>query len=147
MKAIGQPITALFAGLLFGFGLSVSGMLNPAKVIGFLDVAGQWDPSLAFVLAGAVTVSALSYALRVGMRKPVFADAFHVPASNAIDGKLVSGAALFGVGWGLVGLCPGPAIAGLLLGKWQLVVFVAAMLAGMSLYEFGRRRLHGTTAA
>jgi len=147
MRMMGQSITALLAGLMFGLGLSVSGMLNPSKVLAFLDVAGAWDPSLAFVLAGAVMVSAVGYLIRARARRPLFADDFNVPASPAVDAKLVIGATLFGVGWGLAGFCPGPALAGLILGKWQIVVFVTAMLAGMGVYEIWRGRSVGVAAA
>lgn len=131
-----RNLSALVAGLLFGFGLALSGMLDPARVLGFLDVAGQWDPSLAFVLAGAVAVSAVSYVFRNWLRAPALADEFKIPTSQRIDGKLLGGAALFGIGWGLVGLCPGPALAALPLGLLPVLVFVAAMSAGMVIHHF-----------
>lgn len=134
----------LFVGLLFGAGLALSGMINPARVLGFLDLAGTWDPTLAFVLAAALVPSALAYALVRRMKRPLMADEFCIPQNRTIESRLVAGAALFGVGWGLVGLCPGPAIAGLVLGHWQTWLFVAAMVSGMwlqRLYADRRDRL------
>ena len=128
-------LAALASGLLFGTGLAVSQMVNPAKVIGFLDVAGAWDPSLAFVLGGAVAVWGTAFAVTRRMRAPVFAAAFAIPKRSDIDARLVGGAALFGTGWGLVGFCPGPAVSSLALGHWQPAVFVVAMLAGMFAYR------------
>lgn len=125
---------ALASGLLFGFGLSVSGMLDPARVRGFLDITGAWDPSLAFVLAGAVAVAGLGTILRRRLARPVLAPRFELPTGTAIDGRLVAGSALFGIGWGMAGLCPGPAVASLVLGLVPTAVFVAAMLAGMVAY-------------
>lgn len=124
-------LPGLFAGLLFGAGLALSGMINPARVLGFLDVAGAWDPTLAFVLGGALLPSALSYALIRRMKRPVMAEEFCIPQNRTIEKRLLAGGAIFGIGWGLVGLCPGPAIAGLVLGKWEVWLFVAAMIAGM----------------
>lgn len=128
---VARLLAALASGLLFGFGLSLSGMLDPARVRGFLDVTGAWDPSLAFVLAGAVTVAGLGTLLRRRMARPVFAGRFELPVKTAIDRRLVAGSALFGIGWGLVGLCPGPAVASLTLGLAPTFFFVAAMVAGM----------------
>ncbi|KQQ19471.1 hypothetical protein ASF53_24075 [Methylobacterium sp. Leaf123] len=127
---------ALASGLLFGFGLALSGMMNPEKVLGFLDVAGEWDPSLAFVLAGAVGISALGYGLRARMAQPLLTPRFDVPTNSRPDARLVGGAALFGIGWGLAGFCPGPALSGLFLGLPQVALFVAAMLVGMLLHRF-----------
>lgn len=126
-------LAALGSGLLFGVGLALSGMMDPEKVLGFLDLAGTWDPSLAFVLAGAVGVSAAGYALTTWMERPVLAPRFEVPTNRRIDTRLLAGAALFGIGWGLAGFCPGPALAGLSLGLPQVALFVAAMLCGMLL--------------
>jgi len=126
---------ALASGLLFGAGLTVSQMVDPGKVIGFLDVAGAWDPSLAFVLGGAVVVWGSVFALTRRMRAPLFAAAFAIPKRSDIDARLVGGAALFGIGWGLVGYCPGPAVSSLALGRWEPAVFVAAMLVGMFAYR------------
>jgi uncharacterized membrane protein YedE/YeeE len=128
-------LAALLAGLIFGLGLVASAMVDPAKVLGFLDVAGDWDPSLALVMAGAIPVAALGFALGRRRARPVLATAFQSPTAAGIDLPLLQGAALFGAGWGLAGLCPGPALASLALGAWQSWVFAAAMLAGMAAYE------------
>ena len=132
MRAV---LPALLAGVIFGAGLTVSDMVNPARVLAFLDVAGAWDPALAFVMAGAVAVSALGYAAARRWRRPVFGTRFFLPESRLLDRRLIGGAALFGIGWGLVGFCPGPAVAGLALGQWQAWLFVAAMLCGMALHR------------
>ena len=124
---------ALAAGLLFGVGLAVSQMVNPAKVLGFLDITGKWDPSLAFVLGGAVVVAAPGFLLiRRWVSVPLFSPAFDAPTASGIDRRLVFGAVVFGIGWGLVGLCPGPALAALSVAPAKVAVFVAAMLVGMS---------------
>lgn len=128
-------VTALVSGLLFGLGLTVSQMINPAKVIGFLDLLGAWDPSLAFVMAGAIPVAALGYRLARRRERPVCALDFAGPASTALDGRLILGAVIFGIGWGLVGYCPGPALASLGLGKASAFLFVIAMLVGMAAYN------------
>jgi uncharacterized protein len=123
-------------GLLFGTGLVVAGMSDPAKVLSFLDVAaiasGNWDASLAFVMGGGVIVAAIGYQLVWRMRKPLFDNTFHLPTATAIDPTIVMGPAIFGIGWGLVGFCPGPAITALGTGAWQAVVFCAAMFIGMA---------------
>ncbi|HXX47831.1 MAG TPA: YeeE/YedE family protein [Myxococcota bacterium] len=126
-----RELAALACGLVFGAGLLVSGMTNPAKVLGFLDVAGTWDPTLAFVMGGALSVNAAAWALTRRRDRPLYGERFALPEERAIDRRLLAGAALFGIGWGLVGLCPGPALAGLLRGKLPVYLFVAAMLAGM----------------
>lgn len=126
---------ALASGIVFGFGLSLSGMLNPARVQGFLDVFGAWDPSLAFVLGGAVAVAFIGVQVMKRMRHPAFDDGFHVPTSRRIDAPLVIGSALFGLGWGIGGFCPGPAIASLSIGIPQTALFVIAMLVGMALFD------------
>lgn len=122
---------ALGAGLLFGLGLTVSGMTRPSKVLGFLDLFGDWDPSLLFVMGGAVGVYSLGYRLR--RPKPLAADAYALPSGGAIDGRLLLGAALFGVGWGLSGYCPGPAVVSLGAGSPAVLVFFACLLLGMGL--------------
>ncbi len=126
-----QILAGAATGMLFGAGLSVSGMINPAKVIAFLDLAGGWDPSLAFVMLGAVAVTAIGYRLVLRRRGPVFGSAFSLPLRRDIDPALLGGAVLFGVGWGLGGYCPGPALAALGFGQTPTLVFVAAMAAGM----------------
>lgn len=127
--------TALISGLLFGAGLAVSGMMNPGKVVGFLDLAGAWDPSLAFVMGGALVVTAIGYRLVGSRGRPLFDARFHLPTAKSIDPRLIGGAALFGIGWGISGLCPGPAIAAATTGISDILIFGAAMLAGVGLYE------------
>lgn len=146
MNSAARPLAALAAGLLFGLGLALSGMLDPARVQGFLDVGGAWDPSLVFVLGGAVTVSALGYAVSRGLRAPALAGAFDLPPRRPVDRPLVLGAALFGIGWGLSGFCPGPAVAALSTGAVPVLVFVAAMLAGMAIHDLMRRGPRGGDA-
>ncbi|MCJ2035147.1 YeeE/YedE family protein [Methylobacterium sp. J-068] len=137
MSAVPRLLAALAAGLLFGLGLSLSGMLDPARVQSFLDVTGAfdgrqtWDPTLAFVLGGAVSVAGLGYALARRLPRPALAATFDLPTNRRIDRPLIGGAALFGIGWGLSGLCPGPAVAALSTGALPVAVFVAAMLVGM----------------
>ncbi len=131
-----RTLVALFAGMLFGLGLAISGMMNPAKVVGFLDVAGGWDPTLAFVMGGALLVTVPAFRLILGRPRPILADGFALPTKSALDGRLLGGAALFGVGWGLSGFCPGPAVAALVTGLTPVFAFVAAMIAGMVLYAW-----------
>ena len=123
-------LAALFTGLIFGLGLTISGMINPAKVLGFLDILGNWDPSLAFVMGGALIVTFVGFRITKAKDKPAFEEKFHFPTNTAIDAKLIIGAVLFGAGWGLVGLCPGPAISGFLIGDLNSVIFVVAMFVG-----------------
>jgi uncharacterized membrane protein YedE/YeeE len=130
-----RALAGLAAGLLFGLGLALSGMMNPVRVLGFLDVAGKWDPSLAFVLAGAVAVSTAGVLIARRRAHPAFAARFNWPDTRGIDRRLVLGAMVFGVGWGLAGFCPGPAIAALTLGYGKCFLFAAAMLAGMALHR------------
>jgi hypothetical protein len=135
-----QAVSALLIGLLFGAGLLVSGMTDPFKIIGFLDIAGLWDPSLAFVMAGAVTVGLIAFRLAGRRPAPLLGGEMRVPAAGGIDRRLVIGSLTFGVGWGLAGFCPGPAVVALGAGYVKAAVFVAAMLAGMALYEILERR-------
>jgi uncharacterized membrane protein YedE/YeeE len=128
-------LSALAAGLLFGAGLALSDMINPARVLAFLDVAGRWDPTLAFVMAGAVLASAIGYFASRRLRAPLLEKSFFIPEARQLDRQLIGGATLFGIGWGLVGFCPGPAIAGLVFGLWQPWLFVAAMAIGMLLQQ------------
>lgn len=130
-----QVGAALASGIVFGLGLSLSGMLNPVRVQGFLDVFGNWDPSLAFVLGGAVAIAFVGVQVMKKMRHPAFDDSFHVPTNRRIDAPLVIGSALFGVGWGIGGFCPGPAVASLSVGIPQTALFVVAMLIGMTVYD------------
>lgn len=144
---MGRNISALLAGLVFGLGLTVSQMVNPAKVLAFLDVLGDWDPSLAFVMGAALVVTAIGYRLVWTGQRPVFADQFQIPANRSIDIRLALGAVLFGVGWGLVGLCPGPAIAAISIGGAEAIGFLAAMAAGMALFEMFNRLTSSPTPA
>ena len=129
-------LTAFAAGLIFGLGLLLAGMANPAKVLAFLDIAGNWDPSLALVMGGAIPVSAIGFYLTRHRAAPLFGDTFQVPANRKLDKRLVLGALGFGIGWGLAGFCPGPALVALGTGSLKAVVFVAAMLSGMVIFEF-----------
>ena len=124
-------LSSLLAGSLFGIGLLVSQMTNPSKVLAFLDIFGDWDPSLAFVMGGALLVTLVGYRLVLKRSEPLFADNFRLPTRSDIDARLIGGAALFGIGWGLAGLCPGPALAGLAFGGSAIAVFVVAMLVPM----------------
>ncbi|RUT32793.1 YeeE/YedE family protein [Arsenicitalea aurantiaca] len=124
-------VFAAIIGLVFGTGIALSGMANPAKVLNFFDLFGTWDPSLAFVMGGALLVTAVGYAFVLRREKPVLADRFHLPASRRIDAPLLGGAAAFGIGWGIAGFCPGGAIPALGLGESSAFVFVASMLAGI----------------
>lgn len=122
---------AYLVGLVFGTGIALSGMMNPAKVLNFFDIAGTWDPSLAFVMAGALAVTVPGYRLVFRRPRPVLDDRFHLPKAAAIDTRLVAGAAVFGVGWGIGGFCPGGALPALGTGRPEVAVFVAALVAGI----------------
>ncbi len=128
----GQWAVALSSGVIFGFGLALAGMTRPEKVRGFLDFAGRWDPSLMFVMGGAVVVHALAYRLVLRRPSPLFAARFALPTRKDVDARLLVGAALFGLGWGLGGFCPGPGITSLVTGASSAVAFVLAMLAGIA---------------
>jgi uncharacterized membrane protein YedE/YeeE len=128
-------LTALLSGLIFGFGLILSGMANPAKVLGFLDLAGHWDPSLAFVMAGAIAVGAVAFFIARKRTVSFLGGAMHLPTARDIDRRLVGGSLLFGTGWGLGGFCPGPGLVALGMGEMKALVFVAAMIAGMVIFE------------
>jgi len=127
-------LSAFTSGLLFGLGLIISQMINPAKVLAFLDVFGQWDPSLALVMVGAVAASAFGYMLARRRGAPVLVASLEIPTRRDLDFRLLAGATLFGIGWGLVGLCPGPALTLLSFGVWQAFLFFAAMIAGMAAF-------------
>jgi hypothetical protein len=133
-------LVALAIGALFGAGLALSAMIDPARVLGFLDLAGRWDPTLAFVMGGALVPSFIAYRWRARLARPTLADSFAVPEAAPIDRRLVAGAVLFGIGWGLVGFCPGPALAALLIGGWPVLVFVAALVTGMIVHDRTWRR-------
>lgn len=134
-----RPITlavALLAGAIFGIGLSLSGMIDPARVLGFLDIAsGHWDPSLAFVLGGAVAVAVPGVILQRRLTRPLLDTQFHLPRKTQIDQRLFAGSTLFGIGWGLAGFCPGPAISATLMGLPSVLLFVAAMVIGMRFHD------------
>ena len=139
MSAARRLVPALAAGLLFGAGLTISGMTDPQRVRGFLDLFGRWDPTLAFVMGGAVLVMAVAWRLRRQMGHPLFAEKFVLPGRSDFDARLIGGSALFGIGWGLAGLCPGPAIASLALAPAAVLPFVVAMLAGMAIHRLSTR--------
>ncbi|ACD19952.1 YeeE/YedE family protein [Paraburkholderia phytofirmans] len=137
-------LTALVSGLLFGIGLMVSGMANPAKVLGFLDIAGHWDPSLAFVMVGAIGVASIAFLFAKRRKKSLLGSPMVIPPASGVTWRLVLGSAVFGVGWGLAGFCPGPALVALGAGFLKAWGFVAAMLAGMAVFElleYARLRL------
>lgn len=129
-------VMALVAGLVFGIGLIVSGMSNPAKVLGFLDLAGNWDPSLALVMAGAILVSFIPFQLASRIPQALVGEPMRLPTARDIDRRLVLGAMIFGVGWGLAGYCPGPALVSLVFGGYKPLVFVASMIGGMWLFQW-----------
>lgn len=128
------------AGLVFGLGLIVSGMADPAKVLGFLDLAGAWDPSLALVMAGAIAVASVAFFIAGRRRLSCLGLPLHLPTARRIDRRLLLGSLVFGIGWGVAGFCPGPALVALGMGEPKALVFVAAMLAGMGLFEAIERR-------
>ena len=132
-------VTEFLVGLLFGVGLIVAGMTDPSKVLGFLDLAGTWDPSLAFVMGGGILVGLGAFATAKKRTTTLFGGAMHLPTSTDIDKRLIGGGLLFGAGWGLAGFCPGPAIVSLGAGQPKAAVFVAAMLAGMAVFEMVER--------
>lgn len=135
-------LMALLCGMLFGFGLALSGMTDINNVIGFLDLFGNWNPTLAFVMVGGILVSLPFFQFGLGkIKAPLFADVFRLPTKTDIDGRLIGGAALFGIGWGLVGLCPGPAIASLAYLNIDILYFGVAMMAGMFVTDFLDRLL------
>lgn len=131
---------ALLAGAVFGVGLIVSGMADPAKVLGFLDLAGTWDPSLAFVMAGAIAVGVIAFAFARKRTVSVLGLQMRMPTATQIDRRLVGGSMLFGIGWGIAGFCPGPALVAFGMGERKAAVFVVAMLVGMALFELMERR-------
>jgi uncharacterized protein len=133
-------LASLLAGLVFGLGLIVSGMANPAKVLGFLDLAGHWDPSLAFVMAGAIAVGSVAFLAARRRSKSLLGAAMRLPSARGIDRRLVVGSVVFGVGWGIAGFCPGPGLVALGMGEAKALVFVLAMLAGMGIFELIEHR-------
>jgi len=130
-----RNFTALLAGIIFGFGLVISQMVNPQKVLAFLDIFGSWDPSLAFVMGAALLVTVPGYYILLKRNRPIAAPAFELPSTKNADFPLLVGALLFGIGWGLVGLCPGPAITALAFGGMPAFIFLVSMAAGMAAFE------------
>ena len=130
---IGRQLPIILAGVLFGAGLTLGGMTDPARVRGFLDLFGDWDPTLAFVMGGAVLVMAMAWVIQPKLAQPLFAAEFSLPSRRDLTPKLIGGSALFGIGWGVAGLCPGPGIAALVIEPVSAAIFVIAMLAGMLL--------------
>jgi uncharacterized protein len=137
-----QWVTAGLAGLLLGLGLILSGMANPAKVIGFLDVAGPWDPSLGLVMGGGLLVGSIGFALLKKQPKTLSGEPLNLPASRKIDLRLILGSVLFGIGWGITGICPGPGLVLLGAGIPEGVIYVASLLAGMTLYSLIEKLRH-----
>lgn len=133
-------LTSLLAGLVFGLGLLVSGMANPAKVLGFLDLGGAWDPSLALVMAGAIAVGFIGFVFANKRTVSLMGAEMKLPTARHVDRRLVIGSMLFGIGWGIAGFCPGPGLVGLGLGESKAIVFVVAMLVGMLVFEFLEKR-------
>ena len=145
-----DTIASFIVGLIFGIGLVIGGMTNPSKVIGFLDIAGQWDPSLAFVMGGALIVGVIAFRFARSRTSNFLGGAMRMPTKNDIDKRMVIGSLLFGAGWGMAGFCPGPAISALGTGNSKALLFVLAMIAGMALFEGierYRHPLHGDTPA
>jgi uncharacterized membrane protein YedE/YeeE len=138
-RVVSTAIASFICGLIFGFGLLISGMTDPVKVLGFLDILGPWDPTLGFVMVGALAVSAAGFAVAKRRGAPVLASQCLWPARRSVDASLVAGSILFGIGWGLVGLCPGPAIENLATLSPRVVLFVVAMVLGMMLQEAWQR--------
>lgn len=130
-----KNLTAFISGLVFGIGLIIAGMANPAKVLAFLDLAGAWDPSLAFVMAGAITIGTLAFFIAKKKPLALLGEKIQLPASQVIDARLIGGSILFGIGWGMAGICPGPALVLIGTGVGKGVVFVLAMLAGMFVFQ------------
>ncbi len=135
-------LSSFVVGLIFGIGLILAGMTDPSKVIGFLDVAGLWDPSLAFVMGGAILVGVVAFRFARKRSAAFFGGAMRLPSRDDIDRRLVLGSLAFGVGWGMAGFCPGPALTALGTGNGKAVIFVLAMIAGMALFELADKLLH-----
>ncbi|MEX5569273.1 YeeE/YedE family protein [Pseudomonas syringae] len=133
-------VTAFFAGLIFGFGLLLAGMANPAKVLAFLDVSGTWDPSLALVMAGAISVAVVPLNWARRSRQSLLGARMQLPVKTQLDARLIVGSLVFGIGWGIAGICPGPAVATLLTGHWKILIFLLALLAGMYLFSALEKR-------
>ena len=130
-----KTLASLIAGLVFGAGLTIGGMTDPARVRGFLDLFGDWDPTLAFVMGGALVVMAIAWRVVPGMARPILEDDFHIPTKSELTPQLIGGSVLFGVGWGVAGLCPGPGFAALAIEPAGAAIFVVALLAGMAIHR------------
>lgn len=128
-------LCVLLSGVLFGLGVTISGMVNPAKIIGFLDITGNWDPSLLLVMAGGLAVTLPCFRTILKRQQPLFESKFYLPTRSDIDARLILGAALFGIGWGIAGLCPGPALAAMVTLNGSVIIFVISMIAGMAVYH------------
>jgi len=144
---MGKLIAALICGIIFGLGIAISGMIDPSKVMNFFDLAGTWDPSLAFVMGGGLAVSLIGYRLVFAREKPLLAEAFSLPTRQHIDAELIGGAALFGIGWGLAGFCPGGAIPALGIGRIEPFLFVGGMVAGMAIARALQARVRQAAVA
>ena len=134
-------LVSLIVGCIFGLGLAFGGMLDPSKVVGFLDIFGAWDPSLAFVMMGGIMVNAAGYLILIRGKKPIFTEKFHLPDNIFIDRRLIVGSAIFGVGWGLAGLCPGPVVGSLFLNPNSIVPFLLIMLVGLKIGSLVKAKL------
>ena len=145
--AVMGNVAAFIVGVTFALGLGIGGMTQPARVLAFLDVSGAWDPTLAFVMLGAVTVYAAAYPLVMRRPRPLFGGTFAVPSRRDVDGRLLGGAVVFGIGWGLAGLCPGPALTAVASGEPRVLLFVAAMAAGIAGHRLIERAVAARTAA
>lgn len=143
---MGRVLSSLLSGLLFGAGLALAGMTDPSKVLGFLDIAGHWDPSLLFVLGGAVTLATLAFRLILRRARPLLDTRYHLPTATKVDQPLVLGSVLFGIGWGVSGYCPGPAVAMLAAPNAETWIFLPALLAGALLFRLQTRFLAGRTS-
>ena len=130
-----RNVSSFFLGTLFGLGLIISGMANPEKVLGFLDIAGQWDPSLAFVMIGAIAIASVGFYASQRIEKPLLAERKHLPAQQRIEGQLLVGSAVFGIGWGVAGFCPGPAVVAVGAAKSGAFIFFVALLVGMLIFK------------
>jgi uncharacterized protein len=140
-------IASYFIGLLFGVGIVVSGMFNPAKVLNFFDIAGSWDPSLIFVMGGALVTTFVGYRVTFGRPKPALAESFQVPTNRKIDARLIGGSAVFGLGWGIAGFCPGGALPALGTGRWEVFLFVGALVAGILCAKYLQSLIPGGKSA
>ncbi len=140
-------LAALLSGLVFGLGITVSGMINPSKVLNFFDISGNWDPSLALVMAAALVTTFVGYRLVLGRAEPLFDSRFHLPGTSKIDTPLLAGSAIYGIGWGLIGYCPGGVVPALGLGRPEPWIFVAALIGGMAAARAIRYKLAQTVEA